>query len=289
MSTLNFSESKPSRAVILGSKGFIGSAIAAQLTTQGLPVKALSSKELNLCAADAGDSLAQHLQPEDSLVFVSALTPDKGKDLATMKQNIAMAEAVLQAIAKKPIKQLVYISSDAVYDDNASLVNESTALAPQTFHGIMHRAREVALENQCQSRKIPLLILRPCAVYGPGDTHNGYGPNRFVRNALTEGGIKLFGGGEEKRDHIFIHDFTNIAAQSILRGASGVLNVATGDAISFADVAATAAKVANRPVDIQTSARANPITHKHFDISHLVRSFPGFKFTSITQGLKQMV
>ena len=38
---------------------------------------------------------------------------------------------------------LVYISSDAVYADEANPVNERSALAPSTLHGMMHAAREL--------------------------------------------------------------------------------------------------------------------------------------------------
>jgi len=46
---------------------------------------------------------------------------------------------------------------------------------------------------------IPLAILRPTLVYGAGDPHNGYGPNRFRRLASANQPIVLFGEGEERR------------------------------------------------------------------------------------------
>ena len=44
-------------------------------------------------------------------------------------------------------------------------------------------------------------IIRPTLVYGPGDTHKGYGPNKFINLALKKR-ISLFGNGE--REIIFI-------------------------------------------------------------------------------------
>jgi len=38
----------------------------------------------------------------------------------------------------------------------------------------MHLTREMILKNKFN--KI-LCILRPTLIYGPGDSHNGYGPN----------------------------------------------------------------------------------------------------------------
>ena len=67
----------------------------------------------------------------------------------------------------------------------------------------MHLTREAILKDNFN--KI-LCILRPTLIYGPGDTHNGYGPNRFINLALKNKSIPIFGNGEEKRDHIFVED-----------------------------------------------------------------------------------
>ena len=284
-----FTGKKPSRVVILGAKGFVANAFATRFKADGLSVKTLGASELDLTVEGAGQKLADVLQNDDCLVFVSALTPDRGRDLATMRKNLLMAEAVMDAIKKKPVQHLLYVSSDAVFDDKAHLVNETTPLAPETFHGIMHRAREAALIGACAVAKIPLVILRPCAVYGPGDTHNGYGPNRFIRTAIEKGAVDLFGGGEEQRDHLYIEDFAKLASDCVTRGARGDLNIATGKAYSFAEAASVAAKLAGRAVEVRTSARANPITHRHFDTTALLRAFPGFSFTSLEDGLKAMV
>lgn len=284
-----FTAVKSSRVVILGSKGFVAQAFAARFKDDGFNVKTVGANELDLCAEGAGQKLADLLQNDDCLVFVSALTPDRGRDLATMRKNLLMAEAVIDALKKKAVSQIVYVSSDAVYDDRAHLVNETTPLAPETFHGIMHRARETALVGACVAAKVPLVILRPCAVYGPGDTHNGYGPNRFIRTAIEKGSVDLFGGGEEQRDHLYIGDFATLASACVARGARGVLNIATGKAYSFAEVASVAARLAGRSVDIKPSARANPVTHRHFDITMLLRAFSGFSFTRLEDGLKAMV
>ena len=40
-----------------------------------------------------------------------------------------------------------------------------------------------------------------------------------------------------------------------------------------------------RPVEIVTSARQNPVTHRHFDVTNLLRAFPGARFTPLDDGL----
>jgi nucleoside-diphosphate-sugar epimerase len=102
-----------------------------------------------------------------------------------------MADAVCEAIEAQPCAQVVYISSDAVYDDAAHPVRETSACNPSSFHGVMHLARERMLAESCKKAGTPLLIVRPCAVYGAGDTHNSYGPNRFLKTAVEKSEIAL--------------------------------------------------------------------------------------------------
>jgi hypothetical protein len=42
---------------------------------------------------------------------------------------------------------------------------------------------------------------------------------------------------------------------------------------------------AGRPVEIATSARQNPATHRHFDTTNLLRAFPGVRFRALDDGL----
>jgi hypothetical protein len=45
---------------------------------------------------------------------------------------------------------------------------------------------------------------------------------------------------------------------------------------------------AGRTVEIATSARQNPATHRHFDVTNLLRAFPGVRFTPLEDGLAAM-
>ena len=98
----NWSEPKaPARVVVLGCRGFVGSAIVAELKAHKIPCLGISAAELDLLSPDAAKALAARLQPDDALVVVSALTPDRGKDIATFMKNQHMMEAVCAALAEK--------------------------------------------------------------------------------------------------------------------------------------------------------------------------------------------
>jgi UDP-glucose 4-epimerase len=133
--------------------------------------------------------------------------------------------------------------------------------------------------------KLPCLILRPTLVYGTGDTHNAYGPNRFRRAAQKDGKIQLFGGGEETRDHIHIDDVAEIALRCLRQGSTGILNLATGRSASFRKVAELVAAQFPKPVQIAETPRANPITHRHYDVTDLIKAFPGYRFIALEEGV----
>ena len=179
---------QPNRVVILGSAGFVGSACCKRLQSQGITVLSVPRTELDLTQPHASETLAGLLNPEDTLLFVSAKAPVKNE--AMLIENLQMGKAVCEALQKSSVKHVIYISSDAVYADSDSPLSEHSCAQPGSLHGVMHLTREVMLVNAWQG---PLCFLRPTLIYGSGDPHNGYGPNRFMRQAKKGEDIFIFG------------------------------------------------------------------------------------------------
>jgi UDP-glucose 4-epimerase len=277
---------KPARIVVLGAGGFLGRRLLAACAAAGIEAAGLGSRDIDLTNPDAGAQLAQRLRPADVLVFLAALTPDKGRDSAALMRNLAMGRAVCEATRSVELAQLIYASSDAVYSFATTLICEDTPAIPTDLYGAMHRTRELMLAAEA---KAPLAILRLTAIYGADDTHNSYGPNRFVRQALKDGRIPLFGNGEETRDHLYVDDAVDLILKTALRGSTGVLNLVTGKSESFRTVADLVAAQAGRPIEIVPSARQNPATHRHFDVTNLLRAFPETRFKPLTDGLAATV
>ena len=276
---------RPARVALIGAHGFIGAALRAQLDAKGVPLLALTSADIDLRQAAAVDALAAKVAATDAVVMLAALTPDKGRGTATLMQNLAMMQHLCAALEKTGCAHLVYVSSDAVYPGNVARADEDTPVSPQDLYGAMHCTREIMARGLS---KVPLLVLRPSLVYGLDDTHNSYGPNRFRRMAGKDGRITLFGGGEETRDHVYVDDAAALIVRCLLHASTGVLNVATGVSASFADVARLVAKQFGGGVEIVTTPRANPVTHRHYDITRLIKAFPDFRFTALEDGIARV-
>ena len=275
---------QPARVVVLGAKGFVGSSLTEHLRRSAAACRAITRHEIDLSASDAGGRLAAELRPDDVLVFLSALTPDKGRGVPPLLANLRMGAAVCAALEQKPVSHVVYVSSDAVYPFRTGLIDEETCAEPTDLYGAMHLTREIMVK---QATKAPVAILRPTLIYGAADTHNSYGPNRLRRMARNERRIALFGNGEETRDYVFIDDVVRLIDLVTRYRSAGVLNLASGRSISFADLGKLVAGLFPQPIEIAGSPRQNPITHRAFDVTAIHRSFPEFTFTPLERGLAE--
>lgn len=278
----NTAPSKPARVVVLGSRGFIGRHLVADLTRDAIPLLAIGSDRIDLTQPDAGAQLAGLLRADDAVVMLNAITPDKGRDIDTLMRNLAMTRAVCAALAAQPVAHVVYVSSDAVYPFTTGLVNEGSPAAPTDLYGVMHRTREIMFGSAV---KAPLAIVRPTLVYGADDSHNSYGPNRFRRQAAKDGKITLGGEGEETRDHIAVADVVRLIGLILSHRSSGKLNLATGHSVTFQDLARLVASRFDHAIEIAFTPRGAPITHRTFDVTASCKAFPTFAFTALQDGL----
>ena len=100
MLTHQTSPAAPSRVVLLGAQGFLASRLRAALEQARTPVHAIGSRDVDLTAPGATTALASTLREGDSIVFLSAITPDKGKGIDALMANLRMAEQVCTALAE---------------------------------------------------------------------------------------------------------------------------------------------------------------------------------------------
>ena len=274
---------RPERVVVLGSAGFIGSAVIAKLEATAVEILPVTREQLDLTAEGVQESLADILREGDSLVVAAAQAPVKNNRM--LIDNLRMAEGICGALDLQAVAHLVYISSDAVYADGPLPLSEQSPAAPTSLHGVMHLARELMFAG---ANARAFTVIRPTLVYGAGDPHGGYGPNQFV--ALAEEGepIILFGEGEERRDHVHINDVAELTGRVVMQGSEGVLNVATGVVVSFKEVAEMVSESRDAQVEINTRERTGPMPHdgyRPFDPAATREAFPDFEYRSLREGI----
>lgn len=277
----------PKRVVIIGGGGFVGGSLGRLLSEKNIPVLSITRANTDLCAAASAEYLAGAIEDGDVVVNAAAIAPCK--NLEQLTANIRIIQHVQAALLGKKLAHLINISSDAVYGDLENPISERAVPAPGGYHGIMHLIREIAINTQ---GGCAVTHVRPTLIYGSQDPHNGYGPNRFARQALAGGDIPLFGKGEERRDHIFIGDLAALLWRIIAHKAIGDVNAATGQTHSFHALAELAVALAQSPSTIRYLDRSGPMPHngfRPFDVGTITRTFPDFRFTAIEEGMGRVI
>ena len=83
-----------------------------------------------------------------------------------------MAGNVCEALRAKPPGKFVFMSSAAVYPKGDEPVTEATPVNPEdSFYALAKFIGECLGRKLLGGSGVPVLILRPTIVFGPGDTH----------------------------------------------------------------------------------------------------------------------
>ncbi len=274
---------KVKRVIVLGSDGFVGKELCSNLKKNKINFIPVNRKKIDLKNKKSINKLINVLNVDDIVIFIAGVVPVK--DINMFQENIEICFNITNALLKKDIAHLVYISSDAVYKDSKKLISEKSKTGPDNLHGLMHLFRENILKLHFKKN---LCIIRPTLIYGINDTHSGYGPNLFFKTAKKEKKINLFGKGEELRDHISIYDVSDIILDIIYKKGLGIINAVSGKTISFLDIAKkTKTNLSNKNIIINYTIRKGPMPHngyRAFDNSLLRKNFKHIKIKYFPSG-----
>lgn len=274
------------KILVFGSNGFIASSLKKRvLNSKDFKTKFLDKKRYDLLNEGNLKKIENLITKNTIIIFISAIAPSK--DFRSFKKNIEMALNLKKILNKKRFLKFIYFSSDAVYLDTKKKINENTKSEPTSLHGLMHITREKIFSNLLEKK---ILILRPTLLYGEKDTHNGYGPNMFIRLAKKNSIIKLYGKGEERRDHLYINDLVEILIQCIKKNKTGIFNLSSGKVFSFHELAKKIIKKIKSKSKIKFIKRNGPPHHlglRQFNIEKIKKNFPNYKIQSINNILNK--
>lgn len=220
--------------LLLGGRGFIGSALAQRLQRQGMPVL--------VAGRDDGAKLEQLVSASGTVVHLaSTTTPGSSAQQPSLEYaNLQFTRRLVEVLQQQDPTHLVFFSSGGtVYGNPASLpVSEDALLAPLSPHGVA----KVAQENLCMalsSHGHPVSILRPPNVYGPGQSLKiGFGLVRTLLGHARHGtALQIWGDGENVRDYLYIDDLVDATLRLVQRpDQAGTYNVGSGVGHSINEV-----------------------------------------------------
>jgi nucleoside-diphosphate-sugar epimerase len=154
------------RVAVTGASGFIGGAVATALVAAGHEVTGYGRRPFGWTGSYVAWDIAAGPRPgtADAVVHCAALADDWVSRTDAMRANLVGTRSV---VASFPGARIVHLSTSSVYDafTPSIRVPESAAPAPR-FLSTYSESKALA------ESAIPAdgVILRPHAVYGPGDT-----------------------------------------------------------------------------------------------------------------------
>jgi nucleoside-diphosphate-sugar epimerase len=247
------------RVLLTGSSGFVGRAALVALQQQGAEVIAMSRTRPDIDDTKFEWHSADLLDHAATTSIVTATRPDAILHLAwtvehgkfwTTPANLDWVVATLnlaRAAANAGVKRFIGTGTCYEYDwpATADCNEQLTPLKPALLYGTSKDATRRILEEFGQTHGLSVAWARLFFLYGPGEGAGRLVPS--VASALATSQPAKCSSGTGLRDFMDVRDVGAGLAALALSGVTGPVNVASGQAISIADIARTLGRLAGRP------------------------------------------
>jgi UDP-glucose 4-epimerase len=176
-----------------------------------------------------------------------------------------------------PLARFVYASSSSIYGDAVPIPMREDALPqPVSPYGVTKLAAEQLCHLYAVNHGVPATSMRYFTVYGPRQRPD-MGFHRFIRAAIRNEPITLYGDGEQTRDFTFVTDAVAATIAAGERGVTGrAYNVGGGSRVTINHVLDIIGRVSGRSLKIQREpAQKGDMRDTYADTS-LARADLGF-------------
>ena len=281
------------KCLVIGHSGFIGRHFCQHFRTvyPQIIISGTSEEDLDMTASNGHTILARLIDEETCIVMMAAVKRQSSDDPDAFLANIKMLVNLAKVISKQPIGRLVYLSSAAIYGEDVShaAITEKTLPTPRSYYGMAKYAAENLLIKAIgEERKNRLVLVRPTTIFGADEPGTAYGPAGFLKRALNGETITLWGDGSELRDFVHVDDAVRILARLCVSDFSGLINLVSGESLSFKDIIMEISKLRMQEVKIVSRQRSKDKVDQKYDNHRLSEWMPGFHFQPVAEALKHM-
>ena len=257
------------RVLVTGASGFVGRHTLAPLAAAGVEVHTAGRRPspetsarhhgVDLLDREATTSLVRALRPTH--VLHCAWTVEHGA-FWTSPDNLDWTAATLhlaRACADAGVRRIVGVGTCVEYDwadGGPAPRREDDRLGPGTLYGTAKASTFALLTAFCRQAGLGFAWGRLFHLFGPGEDER-----RLVASlmaALAARRPAELASGRPVRDFLSTVDAGAALAALTLSGVDGAVNVASGEAVSIADLAGEIAAIAGRPDLLRLGARPDP-------------------------------
>jgi UDP-glucose 4-epimerase len=243
--------------LVTGGAGFLGAALANRLARNGHTVRVLDdlttgdpNRLLRTVLFTRGEvtdvpKLWTLLQDVDCVYHLAARVSVPESILYPREYNavnVGGTVAVMEAIRDAGVKRVVFTSSGAVYGTQPQQpVHEDLPPTPDSPYAVSKLAAEHYVRTIGALWNIETVCLRIFNAYGPGQplppSHAPVIP-QFIKQALSNGSIVIFGKGGQSRDFVYIDDVIDAleAAATARQIDREVINIGSGAETTIEDL-----------------------------------------------------
>jgi UDP-glucose 4-epimerase len=256
--------------LVTGGAGFLGAALANRLARSGHTVRVIDDltsgdptrldSNVLFTRGDVTDvpKLWSLLQGIDCVYHLAARVSVPESLLYPRDYNavnVGGTVAIMEAMRDAGVKRVVFASSGAVYGaQQQQPVHEDLPPNPDSPYAVSKLAAEHYVRTIGALWKIETVCLRIFNAYGPGQplppSHAPVIP-QYLRQALNNGSLVMFGDGSQSRDFIYIDDVINaLEAASIAQHIDReVINIGGGSETSIKSLIELIGQIANKPIE----------------------------------------
>jgi nucleoside-diphosphate-sugar epimerase len=301
------------RALVTGTAGFIGSHLAEALLAGGADVTGIDCftdyypreiKEANLAEISGNPAfrfVEARIQDADLDALLTGVThvfhlaaqagvrKSWGRDFRVYTENnVDASQQLLEACARRPLHRFVYASSSSLYGDAVPIPMREDALPqPLSPYGVTKLAAEQLCHLYHVNYGVPATSVRYFTVYGPRQRPD-MAFHRFIRAALTDQPITLYGDGEQTRDFTFVADAVSATMAAGERGVAGrAYNIGGGSRVSVNHVLEIIGRLAGKPLTVRREPPQKGDMRDTYADTTLARADLGFApRVSLEQGIE---
>jgi nucleoside-diphosphate-sugar epimerase len=248
------------RAFVTGGTGFIGGRLARHLRERGDDVVALvrsreraGTLEQLGCAlvegdVGSGEALRRGLDGVDAAFHAAAVykvgVPRSAHE-SMYEANVRGTERVLDAAFEAAVERIVYVSTVNVFGNTRGEVVDESYHRPEDgylsyYDETKYLAHQAALERIAKG--MPILIVQPGGVYGPGD-HSDLGN---LIDQTRKGRLPLLPFPQLGLNFVYVDDVADGIVLAHDRGRIGESYVLGGEVGTMSDFVGKVAEIAGR-------------------------------------------
>lgn len=317
---------RPSRVLVTGAAGFIGSHLCERLLAENCRVwgfdnfdpfyaerikrsniaGALENPAMRLVEGDIRDGvLLDGLfsdVPFDAVVHLAArpgVRPSLDQPEPCIQVNVGGTVQLLEAMRRHHVGRLVFGSSSSVYGESsvAPFTEDQTADRPISPYAASKRAGEMLVHSYHHLYGLSAICLRFFTVFGPRQRPD-LAIHKFARLMIEGQPLPVFGTGASGRDYTYVDDAVEAIIRSLRltdRDADSaarfeILNVGRGEPVTLDELLSLLAKaLRQKPRVDRRPDQPGDVSYTCASTDHIEQTLGFRPRTGLEEGLSRFV